>query len=701
MTTTVENRIAALEQQVGLLSSELARLRTPYAGAPAAPAAPIPPVHQAPPHPVAAPTYPLPSHPPTYPPSYPLQQPTAVPGGAERRQRTLDLEDLLGGRLLALVGGTAVLIGIAFFCMIAIDNGWVGEVARVLIAAAGSAGLLATGLWLHRRDGHGQAALAMVGTAVAGLWLTLFAATVLYGLVALPAALTVAVGIGVLATVIAVHWDSCTVAALGIGGTLVAPALSGVLTSGGMAFLAVAGASAGAVLVWRRWTWLAVGASTLVMLQVAVWSFGSGAAAGTIVAVVAFFALLNLAMVLGHELRDDEAALLPATPPLVVGGAVVYAGLAYAASSVDQVEAGLAVLAFAVVHAGFAAVAYRSDRVSRAIGHTLLGTAIVLGNIAFAVLANGWVQGVGWALSALLIACTARVFRGRPELLQLTLSGQLALAIAHVLVFDAPTDLVGSDGQATPGAIAAIGSIAVAAGLSARLVTGGRPEFRVAADVVGMVALGFLIAVSLHGVAQIVAWGFASVALARAAAAHRDDVALSGSFGFLGLVAAYTVGIAAPPDSLVTGLAAPPLALVSLAVTAICCTVLARLAIEMPALLRHGCGLVAVGTVLYAASAGIVTMVDGQPGQALMSALWTASGVAALLVGLRRDLEWLRLGGFALLGLAVVKVFLIDLSTLGSLARVGSFVTLGLLLLAAAYGYQHVRHVTRPEVAPS
>ena len=178
------------------------------------------------------------------------------------------------------------------------------------------------------------------------------------------------------------------------------------------------------------------------MAQVAAWSIDNPDTA-TVVIVVCLFALLNLAIVLGHELRDVEAELLPATPLLVVGGALVYAGLAYAALWVDDqvAAAGLMVLAFAIVHAGFAVMAYRSDRASRAIAHTLLGTTIVLGNIAFALLANGWVQGVGWALSALLIACSARVFRGRPELLQLTLSGQLALAIANLVVFGSATDL--------------------------------------------------------------------------------------------------------------------------------------------------------------------------------------------------------------------------------------------------------------------
>jgi hypothetical protein len=54
-------------------------------------------------------------------------------------------------------------------------------------------------------------------------------------------------------------------------------------------------------------------------------------------------------------------------------------------------------------------------------------------------------------------------------------------------------------------------------------------------------------------------------------------------------------------------------------------------------------------------------------------------------------LNALRLGGFALLSLAVTKVFLYDLSTLESLWRVLSFVAPGLLLLAGALAYRRMQ----------
>src|SRR6266508_4824737 len=112
----------------------------------------------------------------------PAPKPVVTPP-PPRAPRWSSLEELLGGRLLALVGGTALLLGVAFFVALAVDRGWIGEGARVLLAGVGSSLLLGLGVWLHERRGRTQASLAAVGTAVAALFLTLAAATALYELV--------------------------------------------------------------------------------------------------------------------------------------------------------------------------------------------------------------------------------------------------------------------------------------------------------------------------------------------------------------------------------------------------------------------------------------------------------------------------------------------------------------------------------------
>ena len=56
--------------------------------------------------------------------------------------------DLVGGRVLAWLGGVATLLGIVLFLAMAISHGWIGEQARVVLAAAASAALMAgQGRW--------------------------------------------------------------------------------------------------------------------------------------------------------------------------------------------------------------------------------------------------------------------------------------------------------------------------------------------------------------------------------------------------------------------------------------------------------------------------------------------------------------------------------------------------------------------------
>jgi uncharacterized membrane protein len=91
-----------------------------------------------------------------------------------------------------------------------------------------------------------------------------------------------------------------------------------------------------------------------------------------------------------------------------------------------------------------------------------------------------------------------------------------------------------------------------------------------------------------------------------------------------------------------------------------------------------------------------------QAGQVALSAFWTVTGLCAVVFGLLRDERRLRLGGLALLGIAIAKVYTYDLAELDEFARVLSFIALGLLLLAGAFAYQRTRvSVTdeRPESA--
>jgi uncharacterized membrane protein len=80
-----------------------------------------------------------------------------------------------------------------------------------------------------------------------------------------------------------------------------------------------------------------------------------------------------------------------------------------------------------------------------------------------------------------------------------------------------------------------------------------------------------------------------------------------------------------------------------------------------------------------------------QESQLVLSAFWALTGVAVLLAGLRLRRSELRLGAFALLGLAIGKVFVFDLALLTAGYRVASFLVLGLVLIAAGFAYERLR----------
>jgi uncharacterized membrane protein len=74
--------------------------------------------------------------------------------------------------------------------------------------------------------------------------------------------------------------------------------------------------------------------------------------------------------------------------------------------------------------------------------------------------------------------------------------------------------------------------------------------------------------------------------------------------------------------------------------------------------------------------------------QLALSLVWTVYAAALLFAGIRRHSAALRWQGLTLIGLVVIKVFLIDLSSLERFYRIVSFLILGLVLLVISFLYQ-------------
>jgi uncharacterized membrane protein len=71
--------------------------------------------------------------------------------------------------------------------------------------------------------------------------------------------------------------------------------------------------------------------------------------------------------------------------------------------------------------------------------------------------------------------------------------------------------------------------------------------------------------------------------------------------------------------------------------------------------------------------------------QTSLSVFWTLLALATMLFATRRGVRVVWLCGAGLLGAVVIKLFLVDLSSIGSIERIVSFVAVGLLMLVIGY----------------
>jgi uncharacterized membrane protein len=98
---------------------------------------------------------------------------------------------------------------------------------------------------------------------------------------------------------------------------------------------------------------------------------------------------------------------------------------------------------------------------------------------------------------------------------------------------------------------------------------------------------------------------------------------------------------------------------------------------------------------------GIDSLADSQFVQAMLSLVWSASALVVMRFAAQR--VWRRAWsvGAGLLGVVVAKLFLVDLASHGSMARVVSFVGVGLLMLLIGYLAPFPKRAEAPAPAPT
>ena len=544
------------------------------------------------------------------------------------------MEDVLGGRVLAWVGGLAVLLGVVFLFAMAASRGWIGEGGRVAIAAVVSTGLILAGIWLHEHKGRTDAALAALATGVSAMFVTITVAAQVYDLVPDLVAIAMAVATGAVATVLAVRWESQGIGALGILGALVAPVLAGAEPEGAsVAILFVALASAAGVLLWQRWDWLALTAFAVSVPQWGAYLFDDAGPAAAIVTLTAFGGL-GIAVAVGHEIRARAESIRASSAFLLALNALVVAGAGWLALEVMH-EPGLGkawLVAVAVAHIAVGLAAPRMARVSHDLGLLSLVLGVLLGNVAFGLLADGVVLTAGWAASAVGFAALARRRFGHDRdavLIDAGLGGHIALALFHTLAIDAPVSEISTGAPLSSAGAAAIVVLAAACLVSGRMAGPDRFAWRVALDCLGLASLAYLTGLVLDGPTLAFAWIAEAGALLALAHRTRDRVTGWAALGFLALAAVHVLGVMVPPESLRMGVVDPVRSLAALAALAVGAIAAGRL---LPEWLLEGH---AAETRLVLDNAGIsvcfyltVLLLDGP---ALTAAIAAEGVVLALL----------------------------------------------------------------------
>jgi uncharacterized membrane protein len=525
----------------------------------------------------------------------------------------VDFEVLLGGRVLAWIGGVAILFAAVLFLGMAISRGWLDEETRTIIAAATSLLGLGGGVWLHERQGRTEAARALVGSAISGLFGTIVVATQAYSLISPGLGLACGAAVAAVGLAIAVRWKSPVIAAIGSLGALAMPFLLGEVNSSGVpiAFTAVALAATVGILIWQRWDWLALGAFVVSAPQLLIWVGVERDDLVLSLAVLAGFWLLYAGAALGYELRRRAEETLPISSWLLLLGSCatfVWPGYWILDGAGHHTAAVVLLFSAAALQVGIGIAAIRL-RIHRELGALLVGLGIALTAIGLGEALHGPALVCGWAAAAVVLAGLGSRLDATPnpalssaERLLVAAGCFFVLAVGHMLIVEAPAsalfDGVHSLGEAVVGILACVAA-AFACAHFARRVSPEGAEVATVAGAIGLVYLGSVLIVDTIGV-----YGYGDTR---------------------------------------------------------------------------------------------------QSGQAWLSAFWTVTAIGAIIVGLLRRQAAVRLGGLALLLVAIVKVWTYDLAELDELARVLSFVGLGLLLLVGSFAYARIKPeaTADPEEEPS
>ena len=168
-----------------------------------------------------------------------------------------DWEFLLGRNWFAIIGGIAVVLGIGFFLKLAFDNNWISDTGRIILGIVVGLAFLGGGEYAQRKVPRWAQAVTASGAAI--LYLSIYAAFGLYGLIPAELSFILLAVVVTAAVLLALRYESIVIALLGVVGAFISPLLLGTDLPDErfvLAYILLVDIGILAISAFRNWRWL-------------------------------------------------------------------------------------------------------------------------------------------------------------------------------------------------------------------------------------------------------------------------------------------------------------------------------------------------------------------------------------------------------------------------------------------------------------
>lgn len=604
------------------------------------------------------------------------------------------LESRIGGRWFLNIAIVLIVIGVAYFEKLAIENRWIGETARVIQGGVLGAVLIYAGT-RFARAGYRLYGQMICGGGVAVLYVSTYAAFNYYRLIDRPVAFALLVGITALGAFLADRQRSQGLAVLAVGGGFVTPFL---LPSNVDAQIALftydAILIAGTVYLARRRDWpiLNLVSYVFTLVTVAGWAdryYGASKYLRTELFLTLYCAMFVVIARWCRKAANDAARL--ATYFLWT------APVAYYLASLVVLQGHPVALLVWLIGLTLTA-AFLASAVRPAAG-LVAWLAAALPLLAWTQIYGGpaWLTPGLWTITAVYVIALAAQVRimtddgsfGAVEIAWLHLNGLLMFAAAYFLL------------ERTHLAVTGPAAAAFAAwhGVLAGVLLGRHRDRALHFAALAFTLLSIAVALQFDGPAVTVGWAAEGAAvIALGLHERRDWLRTGGALLFLVAIVRTVelLGTVAPANHVVLLNPRAASAIVIVALAYLIAWLHRRHPDASNRQLATGAGIVVaqfVSVVLLTSEIRAFFAVGGSEltREVMISVTWAAYATALILIGLYKRYAPVRYFGIALFGITIVKVFAADMAHLERIYRVMSVMGLGVLLLLTSYLYQRTR----------